>query len=87
MATASPIGEQVARLRVLRAWSQEELAHRADVAVDTVRKLESGTRGMVRLHTLSMISAALDVELSARWSSRRCCHPWLPVGCWPSAKR
>ena len=64
MAKPSPIGEQVARLRVLRAWSQEELAHRAGVAVDTVRKLESGTRGMVRLHTLSMISAALDVELS-----------------------
>lgn len=64
MAKPSPIGEQVARVRVLRAWSQEELAHRAGVAVDTVRKLESGTRGMVRLHTLSMISAALDVELS-----------------------
>lgn len=32
--------------------------------VDTVRKLESGTRGMVRLHTLSLISAALGVELS-----------------------
>ena len=64
MAKPSPIGEQVARLRVLRAWSQEELAHRAGVAVDTVRKLESGTRGMVRLHTLNRISAALDVELS-----------------------
>jgi transcriptional regulator with XRE-family HTH domain len=64
MAKPSPIGEQVTRLRVLRGWSQEELAHRAGVAVDTVRKLESGTRGMVRLHTLNRISAALDVELS-----------------------
>lgn len=51
-------------MRVLRGWSQEELAHRAGVAVDTVRKLECGTRGMVRLHTLNRISAALDVELS-----------------------
>lgn len=61
---SSPIGEQVARLRVLRGWSQEQLAHRAGISVDTVRKLESGNRGMVRLATLSRIASALDVELA-----------------------
>lgn len=60
----SPIGDQVARLRALRGWSQEALAHRAEISVDTVRKLESSNRGMVRLATLARIAGALDVELS-----------------------
>jgi transcriptional regulator with XRE-family HTH domain len=61
---SSPIGERVARLRVLRGWSREQLAHQAGISVDTVRKLESGNRDMMRLAAMSRIASALDVELA-----------------------
>lgn len=64
MSAPSPIGVQVTKLRMLRTWTQEELAHRSGLSVDTIRKLEQGTRGMVRLHTLSRIARALDVEMA-----------------------
>lgn len=59
------IGERIARLRARRKLTQETLAERAGLCVDTVRKLEQGVRRTARLTTLNALARALDVEPSA----------------------
>ncbi|MBR7675518.1 helix-turn-helix domain-containing protein [Streptomyces daliensis] len=62
--TADSIGARIARLRDFRdQMTQERLAERADVSVDTIRKLEQGRRTGARIGTLRKIASALDVEL------------------------
>lgn len=56
------LGERVARLRRRRGLTQEELAERAEVSVELVRKLEQGRRRSVRLGTLQCLARALDVQ-------------------------
>jgi transcriptional regulator with XRE-family HTH domain len=56
------IGERLARLRRRRGLTQEELAERAAVSVELVRKLEQGRRRSVRLGTLHGLARALDVQ-------------------------
>ncbi|MFH8678103.1 helix-turn-helix domain-containing protein [Streptomyces lydicus] len=58
------IGDRIARLRARRKLTQEGLAERADLCVDTVRKLEQGVRQTARLSTLNALARALDVEPS-----------------------
>jgi transcriptional regulator with XRE-family HTH domain len=58
------IGEQIARHRRLRDLTQEQLAARAGVSVDVIRRLEQGQRHTARLASLSAIAEALDAELS-----------------------
>ncbi|MFH9222989.1 helix-turn-helix domain-containing protein [Streptomyces lydicus] len=60
----SSIGDRIARLRTRRKLTQEGLAERADLCVDTVRKLEQGVRQTARLSTLNALARALDVEPS-----------------------
>ncbi|MGK4907321.1 helix-turn-helix transcriptional regulator [Streptomyces albus] len=58
------IGARIAKLRGFRdEMTQEQLAERAGVSVDTIRKLEQGRRTTARLGTLRKIASALDVEL------------------------
>lgn len=57
------IGDRIRSLREFRDVTQEELAARAGVHVDTVRKLEQGTRQSARINTLRALARALDVEL------------------------
>jgi transcriptional regulator with XRE-family HTH domain len=64
MGLASPIGEQVARLRMLRGLTQEGLAARSGVSVDVIRRLEQGARASARLSSLARLAEAMDVELS-----------------------
>jgi transcriptional regulator with XRE-family HTH domain len=64
MGLASPIGEQVARLRMLRGLTQEGLAAKSGVSVDVIRRLEQGARTSARLSSLARLAEALDVELS-----------------------
>ncbi len=59
------IGERLARLRRRRALTQEELAERAGLSVELVRKLEQGRRRSVRLGTLHRLARALDVQTAA----------------------
>ena len=59
------IGDRIGRLRVRRELTQEQLADRANVSVDTVRKLEQNRRLTARLSTLNQLARALDVETSA----------------------
>lgn len=65
MGYGETIGDRVGRLRARRELTQEGLAERADVSVDTVRKLEQNRRHSARLSTLNKLARALDVETSA----------------------
>ncbi|MFJ6573022.1 helix-turn-helix domain-containing protein [Streptomyces sp. NPDC091292] len=58
------MGERIAELRLRRGMTQEGLAERAGVSVDTVRKLEQGRRTTARLATLNALATALDTEPS-----------------------
>jgi transcriptional regulator with XRE-family HTH domain len=64
MGLASPIGEQLARLRMLRGLTQEGLAAKSGISVDVIRRLEQGARASARLSSLARLAQALDVELS-----------------------
>jgi transcriptional regulator with XRE-family HTH domain len=57
----SDLAENLARLRKARDVSQEELAARAGVGVDTVARIERGTRTSCRPSTINSLAAALGV--------------------------
>jgi transcriptional regulator with XRE-family HTH domain len=64
MATPGPIGRAISTLRDFRGGiTQEDLAERSGVHVDTIRKLEQGTRQSARIDTLRKLARALDTEL------------------------
>lgn len=53
------VGSRVATLRGQGGWSQEELAERAGINVQTLSRLERGV-GAVRLDTFAVVAGALD---------------------------
>ncbi|MFI2761437.1 helix-turn-helix domain-containing protein [Streptomyces echinatus] len=57
------IGDRIRSLREFRDLTQEGLASRARVSVDTIRKLEQGQRQSARINTLRALARALDVQL------------------------
>ncbi|PGH46019.1 transcriptional regulator [Micromonospora sp. WMMA1996] len=59
------IGDHVARLRRHATLTQEQLAERAGVSVETVRKLEQGERRSARMSTLHALARALGVATTA----------------------
>ncbi|MFC9431084.1 helix-turn-helix domain-containing protein [Streptomyces sp. NPDC056987] len=59
----STIGDRIRSLREFRDLTQEELAERAEVHVDTIRKLEQNVRQSARINTLRALARALDVQL------------------------
>ncbi|MGH3924978.1 MAG: helix-turn-helix domain-containing protein, partial [Pseudonocardiaceae bacterium] len=59
-----PIGENIARLRLLAGLTQEEFASKAGVSVDLIRRLEQTSRLTARIASLYHIANALDVPLS-----------------------
>ncbi|GAA3368796.1 helix-turn-helix domain-containing protein [Streptomyces sannanensis] len=61
--TQRTIGDRIQCLREFRDLTQEQLAQRAGVSVDTIRKLEQGQRHSARITTLRALARALDVEL------------------------
>lgn len=64
MATPGPIGHALIKLRDFRGGiTQEDLAARSGVGIDTIRKLEQGVRQSARLDTLRKLAKALDTEL------------------------
>lgn len=64
MSKHNTIGDRIKALRDFRGGvSQEQLAERAGVHVDTIRKLEQGVRMTARIDTLRKLAGALDVEL------------------------
>lgn len=65
-----PIGENIARLRSLSGLTQEELAERAGVSVDLIRRLEQGNRQTALIGSLYKIANGLDVPLSVLLSQQ-----------------
>lgn len=63
-ASASGIGERVARIRARRGLTQEDLAERCGVNVSTIRKLEQGGRATCALDTLNRLARGLSVTTS-----------------------
>ncbi|MFJ3847080.1 helix-turn-helix domain-containing protein [Streptomyces albidoflavus] len=59
------LGERLRRLRRGAGYSQEELAARAQVSVDVIRKLEQRPKHSARLPTLHSLASGLGVELTA----------------------
>jgi transcriptional regulator with XRE-family HTH domain len=62
--TVLPIGRRLARLRDVRDITQEQLAERAEVSVDTIRRLEQGAERGARMSTYQKLASALDIELA-----------------------
>ncbi|MFD8091824.1 helix-turn-helix domain-containing protein [Streptomyces malaysiensis] len=61
--SSKTIGDRLGELRRYRDITQEELAERSGVHVDTIRKLEQNVRQSARLGTLRNLARALDTEL------------------------
>lgn len=80
MATPSPIGTRLARLRHMRDLTQEQLAERAGIHVDTIRRLEQGTQAAARMATCEKIASALDIELGHLLGQRTMTHTLAPDG-------
>lgn len=74
MATPSPIGARLARLRDVRELTQEQLAERAGVHVDTIRRLEQGVQASARMATYEKLASALDIELGRLLGQRTMTH-------------
>lgn len=64
MAMAATIGDRLGELRLRRGLTQEGLAEKAQLSIDTVRKLEQNQRLTARMGTLNNLARALDVETS-----------------------
>jgi transcriptional regulator with XRE-family HTH domain len=64
------IGRRLAALRHASGLTQEQLAERARVSVDVIRRLEQGQRRTARFATLHAIAAALDTEVSINFARR-----------------
>lgn len=60
---STTIGDRIRSLREFRDLTQEQLAARADVSVDTIRKLEQGRSQSARIDTIRKLARALDVQL------------------------
>lgn len=60
---STSIGDRIRSLREFRDLTQEELADRAAVSVDTIRALEQNRRQSARIDTLRKLARALDVQL------------------------
>jgi len=69
------IGRQLAALRHASGLTQEQLAERAQVSVDVIRRLEQGQRRTARFATLHAIAAALDTEVSISFAVRESGSP------------
>jgi transcriptional regulator with XRE-family HTH domain len=64
MASVYSIGDQLGRLRTQRGLTQEQLAERAGVSVDVIRKLEQGSRATARIKTLVELAGAPSTRTS-----------------------
>lgn len=61
------IGREISSARLLRGWSQQDLAARLDVSVSTVRRMEDGYHGTAlhtflrALHVLGRLDAVVEL--------------------------
>ena len=62
MSTSQNLSNNIKRLREAKGLSQEKLARLADVANNTLIKMESGENKNPTLETLKKVAKALDVS-------------------------
>jgi len=60
---SSKIGEKIKKLRQQKKMSQDRLSKKADLALNTIVKIETGENSNPTLETLQKIAKALDVPL------------------------
>ena len=63
MSTSGNLAKNIERLRRQKGLSQEKLARLADVANNTIIKMESGENKNPTLETLRKVAKALDVSV------------------------
>jgi transcriptional regulator with XRE-family HTH domain len=63
MTAGNSLADNLARIRKSRDMSQQALAEAASVGVDTVARIEQGTRTSSRPATLRKLAAALGVSM------------------------
>ena len=63
MSTSQNLSNNIKRLREAKGLSQEKLARLADVAHNTLIKMESGENKNPTLETLKKVAKALDVSV------------------------
>ncbi|WP_033400777.1 helix-turn-helix domain-containing protein [Actinokineospora enzanensis] len=64
MSDDASLGVRIKRARKRRQLTQEQLAERAEVSADLVRKLEQEVRHTASMSSLTRMARALDIELS-----------------------
>ncbi|XVS66004.1 helix-turn-helix domain-containing protein [Actinosynnema sp. CA-299493] len=57
------LGERIKRARTRRQFTQEQLAEKAEVSVDLIRKLEQGVRHTASMSSLTRIARAVDKDV------------------------
>ncbi|PKV88875.1 helix-turn-helix domain-containing protein [Streptomyces sp. TLI_146] len=72
---ATTLGDRLIELRMRRGMTQEQLAEKSQLSVDTVRKLEQNQRMTARMSTLNKFARALDVETSVLLGAPRVLEP------------
>ncbi|MER0243251.1 helix-turn-helix domain-containing protein [Streptomyces sp. HSW2009] len=72
---ATTLGDRLAELRLRRSLTQEQLAEKAGLSVDTIRKLEQNQRMTARMSTLNKLAWALDVETSVLLGAPKVLEP------------
>jgi len=60
---SSTLGEKIKKLRQQKKMSQDRLSKKADLALNTIVKIETGENPNPTLETLQKIAKALDVSL------------------------
>ena len=60
---SSKIGEKIRRIRQQKKMSQDRLSKKADLALNTIVKIETGESPNPTVDTLQKIAKALDVSL------------------------
>lgn len=60
---SSKIGEKIKRLRQQKKMSQDRLSKKADLALNTIVKIETGENPNPTLETLQKIARALGVSI------------------------
>lgn len=57
------IGERVISFRKKREWSQQDLAEKAGLAMNTIQKIEQKKAICIRLETIQKIAEAFEVSI------------------------
>jgi transcriptional regulator with XRE-family HTH domain len=64
---AKNFGRRIKELRVLRGWSQEELATEADISKNYIGEIERGENN-VSMHYIARLAHAFDLSLADLFS-------------------